>query len=106
VPDLTFLANVAAVLLTSPDPRHRSWPGRHRLTAAAGQVLASDPAAVAMLGAAAERPRPDLMVTLAGAIRAAAADPRFAAAVRQLVVEAYAEPGMVGGLPDPAPLLR
>ncbi|MFI7596723.1 hypothetical protein [Actinoplanes sp. NPDC049681] len=106
MPDLTFIANVAATLLTSSIARHRSWQGRRRLASAAARGLAGDPAATAMLGAAAERPRPDLAVPLADAIRAAAADPRFAAAVRQLIVDAYAEPGMANGLPNPAPLLR
>ena len=80
VSDLTFIARVAEALLADPEAQ-RSWRDWPRLVALAGPHR-----------------------TLAE-IRRAAADPEFAASLRQLVVDAYAEPALAAGLPDPAPRL-
>lgn len=102
--DLTFIARVAAMLLAAPGPAQRAWSQRRRLQAVARDCFGADPEAAAWLAEAAERPSPHLVPPLTGALRRAAEeDPEFAAAVRQLVVDAYAEPGLAFDLPDPAP---
>ncbi|WP_433379247.1 hypothetical protein ACQPZX_13145 [Actinoplanes sp. CA-142083] len=107
MPDLRFIARVTAVLLTTGGAAPRSWSGRRRLQAVVQARLGGDRKAAALLAAAGERPRPDLAAALAAQIRRVAeADPRFAVALRQLVVDAYAEPGVADGLPDPAPLVE
>lgn len=104
--DLAFIVRVAVLLLTDPGPAWDSWRGRHQLNMLVSRRLGADPAAAAMLAAAAMRPRLELGEILADTIRRVAqADPVFAAALRQLVVDAYAETGTAGGLPDPSPLL-
>lgn len=102
--DLTFIARVAAMLLAAPGPVRRAWSGRRRLQILAWTHLGADPKVAAWLTEAAEQPNPDLVPPLSGALgRAILADPVFAGAVRQLVVDAYAEPGLAQDLPDPAP---
>lgn len=102
--DLWFIASVAAVLLTSGTAAQRAWAGRGQLRALALTRLAGNAPALAIL--ASDAAEPEAWSLLAQAILAASrADAVFAAAVRQLVVDAYADPDVARGLPDPAPEL-
>jgi hypothetical protein len=104
VTDLGFISRVAAMLLAEPGPAHTVWSGRGLLRESARAGLGADPAAGTWLAEAMARPRPDLVPLLSGALhRAAVADRVFAATMRQLVLDAYAEPGLCCELPAPWP---
>ncbi|BFU47833.1 hypothetical protein [Krasilnikovia sp. MM14-A1004] len=99
-----FIARVAAMLLVAPTAVHRSWSGRRSLQEIIGLHLGADPIVAAAVAAEGSSPRPDLVDGLARAIRRAAeANDEFAQVVREIVVEAYAVPAAMAGLPDPAP---
>jgi hypothetical protein len=99
VPDLAFIARAAAMLLTSRGGAQRAWAARDRLAALVLHGLGGDAPAAALVAGSSP-------LALAQVIaRAARADPAFAAALRQLVVQAYAEPELARDLPDPAPRL-